>query len=165
VTLLWALYARLQKYEFFRWWAWAWTAFAVFLLTATVSLRVGPTWTPEKSALVLVLLLSGYLEPALLVFGGLSWRSPGKISRRVFWWGIALSVGTALVCFATSVALRQSPLLSFAIRNVPRTLVLAPPYCFVAACSGWNFAGADRMRLPSREFFAFPTLLIRFSIF
>src|SRR6202008_4950197 len=84
VALLWALYSRLQKFEFFRWWAWAWTAFAVYLATATVSLRIGPAWTPLKASLVFVLLLSGFLEVALLVFGGLSWRGPPKPPGPVF---------------------------------------------------------------------------------
>ena len=36
VVLLWGLYARLHKFEFFRWWALAWTAFAVYLGTASI---------------------------------------------------------------------------------------------------------------------------------
>jgi PAS domain S-box-containing protein len=130
VMLLWALYTRLQRYEFFRWWAWAWTAFAIYLLSATISLHLGPAWTARKSGLVLALLLSGYLQPVLLVFGGLSWRAPGKISRRWFWRGIVLAITAAMLCFAASFSYRQIPVLSFAIRNAPRTLVLAAALFF-----------------------------------
>ena len=130
VTLLWGLYTRLQRYEFFRWWAWAWTAFAIYLASATISLRFGPVWTGQKSALVLVLLFAGYLQPVLLVFGGLSWRSPEKISRSLFWRGISLAVTVALICFAASFSWRGFPVLSFSIRNVPRTFALASALLF-----------------------------------
>src|ERR1700739_225829 len=99
VALLWALYSRLHKFESFRWWAWAWTAFAVYLAPATVSLRIGPAWTPLKASLVFVLLLSGFLEVALLVFGGLSWRAPHQLARRLFCTGVRTAVVAASLCF------------------------------------------------------------------
>ena len=125
VALLWALYSRLQKFEFFRWWAWAWTAFAVYLATATVSLRIGPAWTPLKASLVFVLLLSGFLEVALLVFGGLSWRVPHKLPRRLFWTGVGLAVAAASLCFFLGFYWRAIPVASMAARNLTRTFVLA----------------------------------------
>jgi PAS domain S-box-containing protein len=125
VVLLWALYARLRRFEFFRWWAWAWTAFAVYLGTATISLQVGPAWTPLKACLVLVLLLSGFLEVALLVFGGLSWRAPHKLARRVFWTGIGFAVVVALACFILGFYWRTIPVASMAVRNLTRTFALA----------------------------------------
>jgi PAS domain S-box-containing protein len=130
VTLLWALYTRLQRYEFFRWWAWAWTALAIFLLSATISLHIGPLWTARKSGLVLALLLAGYLQPVLLVFGGLSWRSTEKLPRRWFWGGAGLAVAVALLSFAASFSTRHVPVLSFAIRNVPRTFLMASALLF-----------------------------------
>jgi two-component system NarL family sensor kinase len=125
VLLLWALYARLRKFEFFRWWALAWTAFAVYLGTAAISLRVGPAWTPLKACLVFVLLLSGFLEIALLVFGGLSWRAPHKLRRRVFWTGIGVAVVAASVCFFLGFYWRAIPVASMAVRNLSRTFALA----------------------------------------
>ena len=130
VTLLWALYTRLQRYEFFRWWAWAWTSFAIFLLSATASMHLGPAWTVRKSGLVLLLLLAGYLQPVLLVFGGLSWRSTEQVPRRWLWGGLSLAAGAAVLCFAASFGYRQSPMLSFSIRNVPRTFLLASALLF-----------------------------------
>jgi PAS domain S-box-containing protein len=124
VVLLWALYARLRRFEFFRWWAWAWTAFAVYLGTAAISLHVGPAWTPLKACLVFVLLLSGFLEVALLVFGGLSWRAPHNLARRVFWTGIGLAVVAASVCFFLGFLWRAVPVASMAVRNLSRTFAL-----------------------------------------
>jgi len=140
VILLWALYARLQRFEFFRWWAWAWTACAAYLASATVSLYLGPAWTLQKSSAVLLLLLSGFLQPVLLVFGGLSWRTPAKPSRRLFWWGIALAGAAAVVCFAASFALREIPVASFSVRNAPRTLALAAALLFCSAVFGRQFS-------------------------
>jgi len=132
VVLLWALYVRLRRFDFFRWWALAWTAFAVYLGTATISLRVGPAWTPLKACLVFVLLLSGFLEIPLLVFGGLSWRAPHKLGRRLFWTGLCLAVVAASVCFVQGFYWRDIPVASMAVRNLSRTfaLALALLFCF-----------------------------------
>ncbi|MGB7439038.1 MAG: PAS domain S-box protein [Candidatus Acidiferrum sp.] len=124
-TLLWALYARLQRFEFFRWWAWAWTAFAGYLLVGAISLHAGPAWTAKKVLLILVLLVLGFLQPVLLILGGLSWRTGKKPSRRLLWGSLAVALAVSLVCFAFALALRQFPLPSFAVRNAPRTLALA----------------------------------------
>lgn len=125
VVLLWALYARLRRFEFFRWWAWAWTAFAVYLGAAAISLHVGPAWTPLKACLVFVLVLSGFLEVPLLVFGGWSWRAPHKLPRSVFWTGMGLAVVAALVCFFLGFFWRAIPVASMAVRNLGRTFALA----------------------------------------
>jgi PAS domain S-box-containing protein len=131
--MLWTLYTRLQRYEFFRWWAWAWTAFAIFLLSGTLSLHVGPEWTAQKFGLVLLLLLAGYLQPVLLVFGGLSWHSTEQVSRRWFWGGMALAGTTAILCFAAGFAYRHTPVLSFSIRNAPRSFLLTSALLFCCA--------------------------------
>jgi PAS domain S-box-containing protein len=133
VILLWALYYRLQRFVFFRWWAWAWTAFSAYLLTATVSMRIGPAWGAGKAFLVAVLLVSGYLEPLLLIFGGLSWRSQNKPARKLFWAGISATLAASLFCFALSFQLRASPLAAFSVRNTPRTLFLA--YALLFCCA------------------------------
>lgn len=130
VALLWAVYIRIQGFKFFRWWAWAWSFFAFFLALARISMRLGPAWTPQKALLALAMLFAGFLEPVLLVFGGLSWRTPQKPSRRLFWAGIGLSVAAAIACFAFSFALRGVPVESFAVRNVPRTLAIAAALFF-----------------------------------
>jgi len=133
VALLWALYSHFRKFEFFRWWAWAWSSFAAYLAIGTISLRLGTTWTLQKALLVLALLLSGFLEPALLVLGGLSWKTPSKPSRRLIGLEMGLVIVAASVCFAFSYAFRQTPLESFAVRNSPRALVLAAALFFCCA--------------------------------
>jgi PAS domain S-box-containing protein len=136
VVLLWALYSRLQRFGFFRWWAWAWTAFAVYLFTATVSLHRGTAWTEEKAFLIAVLLVAGYLQPVLLIFGGLSWRSPHRPGPRLAWAGILAALAASLVCFVFSFQFRGSPVVAFSIRNTPRTLFLA---CALLFCCGVFF--------------------------
>jgi PAS domain S-box-containing protein len=130
VGLLWALNSRLPQFDFFRWWAWAWTALAVFLASATVSLRLGPTWTPVKFALVCLLLLAGFFQPLLLVCGGLSWRSPTRPLRRFFWLGTVVLFIVASICLFWGFSLRSIPAISFAIRNIPRSLAMAAALCF-----------------------------------
>jgi two-component system, NarL family, sensor kinase len=133
VTLLWALYARLRRFEFFRWWAWAWTSFAIYLATATVSLRLGPAWTVRKATFVSQLIVSGYVQSMLLVFGGLSWRNPKRISPGFLWRGLVIAFAAAAISFALSFSLHGFPAASFAIRNVPRTLALACALQFCGA--------------------------------
>jgi PAS domain S-box-containing protein len=132
-TLLWGLYTRLQRFEFFHWWAWAWTAFAAYLLTATISLHLGLSWTIEKAAVILLLLILGFLQPVLLILGGVSWRTAKPLPRWLFWGGMALVLVVSLLCFAGAFALRDFPFPSFAIRNAPRTLALACGllFCFL----------------------------------
>jgi PAS domain S-box-containing protein len=144
VTLLWALYTRLQRFEFFRWWAWAWTAFAVFLFTGSISLLLGPWWSVRKASTIVVLLAAGYVQPVLLMFGGWSWRNPEKPSRKVFQAGMALALGATLISFILSFALREDLLASFAVRNAPRTLLLAWALlcCFVVFWREYRKSGS-----------------------
>jgi PAS domain S-box-containing protein len=129
-TLLWALYSRLQRFEFFRWWAWAWTAFSIFLFSTAVARRFGAVWTAQEAFLILVLLVSGYFQPVLLVFGGLSWRSTNKPSRKFVWAGIMVALAWSLVSFVVNFQLRASTAVAFSVRNAPRTLVLASALLF-----------------------------------
>ena len=132
IAVLWSLYNRLHRFEFFRWWAWAWTAFSCFLASAAISLYIGTAWTGWKAWFVFTLLVSGLLQPVLLVFGGLSWSSPTRPAKRWLWRGMSLAVSTATVSFAAAVFLRANPLASFVTRNIPRTLAQAAAlfFCF-----------------------------------
>ena len=132
-TLLWGLYTRLQRFEFFHWWAWAWTAFAAYLLTATISLHLGLPWTAKKTFVILLLLVLGFLQPVLLILGGVSWRAAKPLSRWFFWGGMAVVLAASLLGFAGSFALREFPFPSFAVRNAPRSLALACGllFCFL----------------------------------
>ena len=66
VVFLWALYSRLRRADFFRWWAWAWTSFAVYLACGALSMQLGSAWSPLKTVFVILLLLSGFLESLFL---------------------------------------------------------------------------------------------------
>jgi PAS domain S-box-containing protein len=133
ISLLWSLYNRLHRFAFFRWWAWAWTAFSCFLGVATISMQLGGAWTPLKASLILTLLVCGTLQPVLLVFGGLSWRSPSRPSRPAFWWGISLALFAAVSSFAVAFILRASPVVSFGARNLARTVGLTAALLFCCA--------------------------------
>jgi len=133
VVLLWGLHARLGKLDFFRWWAWAWTAFAAYLATASLSLLLGPAWSPLKITLVLLLLFSGFLGACFLIFGSWSWRRPGQPSRSWIWAAVAFSLAASTLCFALGFRLRSEPALNMAIRNFPRTLFLAAALLYCAS--------------------------------
>jgi len=83
-----------------------------------------------KISLVLALVVSGFLQPALLVLGGLSWRATKKTSPSLFWTVTASAIGAASICFFLSLQFREVPLVSFSIRNTPRTLILASALLF-----------------------------------
>lgn len=155
ITLLWTLYNRLHRFDFFRWWAWAWTAFSCFLAAATLSLYVGKAWTPLKSLFILILLVSGTLQPLLLVFGGLSWRSPARPSRRLFWWGISLALFAAAACFAIAFVLRSNPLASFAARNLLRTMAQAVALLFCCVVFWRHFRKTRSVAAAITGFFCF----------
>jgi two-component system NarL family sensor kinase len=138
--LLWALYQRLRKLEFFRWWAWAWTCSAVFLAAAIESVRVGYEWTPLKVTLLLIVMVSGMLQPLLMALGGLSWRLPGQSLESRFKIGICLLIVLSALAFAAGYALRAERDVSFAARNLPRTvsMMAALGYCCFAFFGQWR---------------------------
>src|SRR5215469_1154976 len=138
--LLWALYQRLRKLEFFRWWAWAWTCSAVFLAAAIESVRVGYAWTPLKVTLLLIVMVFGILQPLLLALGGLSWRLPGKSLESPFKAGICLMMVLSALAFSAGYVLRAERDVSFAARNLPRTvsMMAALLYCCCAFFGQWR---------------------------
>jgi two-component system, NarL family, sensor kinase len=132
VALLWALHSRLRRAEFFRWWAWAWTFFAAYLGCAAISLQLGSVWTPIKTLFVVLLLLSGFLEPLFLFLGGWDWRFPGKLSRRWVRPGVAFTLLFTSICFTLGFHWRNEVVISMAFRNFPRTVLLATALLFCA---------------------------------
>jgi PAS domain S-box-containing protein len=138
--LLWALYQRLRRVEFFRWWAWAWTCSAVFLAAAIESMNAGPRWSPLKIALVLVVLLFGALQPLLMALGGMSLQVPGRPLRKWFVAGIYALLILSVLAFAAGYLLRADRDASFAVRNLFRTVSMAAAltYCFVVFVRQWR---------------------------
>src|SRR6202040_1049888 len=105
-VLLWALYLRLRKVEFFRWWAWAWTFSALFLAAAIESVKVGPDWTPLKISLIAAVLVLGMLQSLLLALGGLSWHVPGRSLRKTFKVGLWITLALSAAAFWFGYVLR-----------------------------------------------------------
>src|SRR5262245_47142235 len=81
-VLLWALHARLHREEYNRWWVGAWTLFATFLAVGRVALSFPPDWNLAHWSVVLLASLLGFLSAPLFLYGALSYRSPGAITRR-----------------------------------------------------------------------------------
>jgi two-component system NarL family sensor kinase len=143
-VLLWALYLRLRKMEFFRWWAWAWTSSALFLAAAIESVKVGPDWTPLKITLVVTVLVSGILQSLLLALGGLSWHVPGRSPQKMFRTGLWITLGLSAAAFWVGYTLRMHRDVSFAARNLPRTLTMmaALTYCCFVFFGQWRRKGS-----------------------
>jgi PAS domain S-box-containing protein len=138
--LLWSLYLRLRKVEFFRWWAWAWTCSAVFLAAAIESVRVGPDWTPLKISLLVVVLVFGMMQSLLLALGGLSWRVPERSLKKIFRNGLWVTLALSVAAFSIGYILRSHRDVSFAARNIPRTvtMIAALGYCCVVFFGQWR---------------------------
>jgi PAS domain S-box-containing protein len=143
-VLLWALYLRLRKVEFFRWWAWAWTCSAVFLAAAIESVKVGPAWTPLKISLLVTVLVFGMMQSLLLALGGLSWRVPERSLQRMFRAGLWVTLALSTLVFWWGYTLRSHRDVSFAARNLPRTLSMmaALGYCCVVFFGQWRRKGS-----------------------
>jgi len=139
-VLLWALYQRLRKVEFFRWWAWAWTCSALFLAAAIESVKVGPDWTPLKISLIAAVLVFGMLQSLLLALGGLSWHVPGRSLRKIFKVGLWITLALSAAAFWFGYVLRAHRDVSFAARNLPRTLTMmaALTYCCFVFFGQWR---------------------------
>jgi PAS domain S-box-containing protein len=139
-VLLWALYQRLRKVEFFRWWAWAWTCSALFLAAAIVSFKVGPEWTPLKISLIAAVLVFGMLQSFLLALGGLSWHVPGRSLRKTFKVGLWITLALSATAFWFGYVLRAHRDVSFAARNLPRTVTMmaALTYCCFVFFGQWR---------------------------
>jgi PAS domain S-box-containing protein len=125
VALLWTLHARLRRQAFFWWWACAWTSFALFLSMAALRMQLPPDWAALRAGLALAMLVAGFLQIPLLLFGAWSLDSPGRPTRRWVMAGIGFAVALGALCFALSLLFRDQPLGSFTVRNVARTLLLA----------------------------------------
>ena len=129
-VLLWSLHARLRRQEYNRWWVGAWTLSALFLGLGLLALTFPPGWGLAKGTVVLLTTLVGFSVAPVLVFGAVSFRSPGTITRRVAlaWLAAALLLGA--LSFAASLLWSAQPFTSFAVRHGFRTLTLAAALFF-----------------------------------
>jgi PAS domain S-box-containing protein len=130
--VLWSLYARLRRQEFNRWWACAWTAQALFLLVGRIALMFPRGWTFAKGAVILLSVILGFVVVPMLVFGAMTFRTPGRVSRRLAFAGLASALALGVVTFGVSFAARAQPMASFAIRHGVRALLLTAAFGFAA---------------------------------
>ena len=143
VVLLWSLHTRLVDRPVFKWWAWAWTSFAVYLGVGALGLPLTPGWTFTKIVLVILVAISGSLPPLFLVFGARSVLSAEWPTRRGQRAGLALVLAFSAVTVVLSLWWRN-PLESFYVRIAPRTLALAAAlfYCAWVFLSRWRVNGS-----------------------
>ena len=133
VALLWSFHARLRRQAFSWWWACAWTSFALFLVFAALRRQTPQDWTLVQNGMALPMMLAGYIQIPLLVFGAQSVQVPGRPTRRQVKVGIGLAVAAGAVFFGLSLLWRGQSFGSFTLRNVARTLTLACALFFCAA--------------------------------
>jgi PAS domain S-box-containing protein len=132
VALLWSLHARLRRQEFFWWWACAWTSFAVFLASAFLTRQVQPGWALLKTGVTVLMMLAGFVQIPLLLFGALSLRPvgpPDRLWRRA---GVGLALGAGALTALLSLVWRDQPAISFSLRQAPRMAGLAAALLFCA---------------------------------
>jgi PAS domain S-box-containing protein len=131
VVLLWSLHVRLVDRAVFRWWAWAWTCYGLYLGLATLSLPLAETWTAGKVATVILAAICGFLPPVFLYFGGRSVQDNRLPTRREQTAGLIFALVAALLVVAVSIGWSE-PHESYYVRLAPRTTALAAALLFCA---------------------------------
>jgi PAS domain S-box-containing protein len=124
VALLWLLHARLGRRPFFKWWAWAWTMFALHLAIGALVLPPLADWTRTAAVTVFVATLCGYLQPVLLTFGAISLHSHTQPSPRWRTAALVLAAAAATMAFLASLGLANA-IDSFCMRLAPRAWALS----------------------------------------
>ncbi|HKW68565.1 MAG TPA: ATP-binding protein [Terriglobales bacterium] len=131
LILLWALSLHLRGEQFFRWWAWAWTCFGIFLVVRVVVLKL-PAWTPLSAGLWLVVAILGFMQAPLLMLGAWSLQPARPTGKRPVFLSLGLATAVAVLIFASAVIWRENVVASAAIRFIPRMLCLAAALLFCA---------------------------------
>ena len=140
VLLLVSLHTRLRQQDFHKWWIAGWTMFALFLALGRLALAFPAQWTVAKGTVVFLTTLVGFLMVPPLIFGAISFRRPGSITRRGAHGAFVAAAAVAIAAFLASTSYQSIPLLSFSLRHAPRTLFLSAALLFC----GWVFF--DRVR-------------------
>ena len=135
VILLVSLHTRLRQQEFHRWWIAGWTMYALFLGLGRLALAFPGDWTIAKVVVVFLTTLVGFLMVPPLIFGAVSFRRAGSVSRLAAQIALAGAAAAAVITFLVSLQFTSPPLLSFSIRHAPRTLLLGATLFFC----GWVF--------------------------
>jgi PAS domain S-box-containing protein len=152
VALLWLLHARLGRRPFFKWWAWAWAMFALYLALGAQAFPLSADWSRSKAAALFLATLCGHLQPVLLIFGAVSLQTPQWPARRWRIAGLALGLAAGTIAFATSLAF-ANPIDSLCVRLAPRAWALGAAAALAVvvfvrrargtrSATGWATAGA-----------------------
>lgn len=128
----WALYRPLLTRAHYRWWAWGWTVFLLFL----IAIRLGFAGLPyAPTATGLLSAPAGLLQVACFALGAVTLRRGGEetaIRTRRVWLGLAIAVGLA-------VGLVLLPVQHDVTRVTARTLVRSPGMALALGYCGWLF--------------------------
>ncbi|HKC71283.1 MAG TPA: ATP-binding protein [Terriglobales bacterium] len=140
LTLLWALSLHLRREQFFRWWAWAWTSFGIFLALRVLVLKLAP-WTPLSASLWLTVLILGFMQAPLLMLGAWSLQLARPTPKRPAFLSLGLATMVAALVFAIAFFLREHVVASAAIRFIPRMLCLAAAllFCTYVLARRWSY--------------------------
>jgi PAS domain S-box-containing protein len=143
VVLLWSLHLRLADRPVFKWWAWAWTSFALYLGVGALGVPLTAEWTAPKITVVVLGAVFGFLPPPLLVFGARSLLSRDLPTRREQRLGLGFIMALGALTIVLS-AWWSDPIESFYVRIAPRTLSLAAAllYCAWVFLSQWRLTGS-----------------------
>jgi two-component system cell cycle sensor histidine kinase/response regulator CckA len=139
LTLLWALSLHLRREQFFRWWAWAWTCFGIFLVVRVLALKLSP-WTPLSTSLWLIVLILGFVQAPLLMLGAWSLQLARPAGKRPAFLSLGLAVAVAVLIFAIAFFWRENVVASAATRFIPRMLCLAGAllFCSYVLARRWS---------------------------
>jgi PAS domain S-box-containing protein len=140
VILLWALSLHLRREQFFRWWAWAWTCFGIFLVVRVLVLKLQP-WTPLSASLGLIVLILGFVQAPLLMLGAWSLQLARPPGKRPAFLSLGLAAAVAVLIFAIAFFWRENVFASAAIRFIPRMLCLAAAllFCTYVLARRWSY--------------------------
>jgi PAS domain S-box-containing protein len=144
-VLLWSLSRHLQGQAFNRWWAWAWTSSAIFLVVAQIQVSLDTAPALVRGTLVFIATLAGFMTVPLLAFGVISFRSPRAIGKKLAIPGLSAALAVGALTFAASL-LWTDPIASFSVRQGARTLALGVVLLFCAwvfferARATWSWA-------------------------
>ena len=131
-ALLWTLYARSVRRDFFRWWALAWMSACGFLLLGIFSVRLAFASPLAKGVLILGATELAFLQVPWLMLGGWTLRS-GNVEAK---WARISTIGALAIgglTYALSLAPDHAPETAFFLRSVPRTVAMAAAMLFCTA--------------------------------
>src|SRR5262244_439228 len=120
---------RFPDEDFLSYWAWAWAAYAGFMLFGGASVQLSKLRLPSE-VLALPSMLAGYVQAALLVLGAERSRRPVGASKGRGHWTIAVAAVVALVVFFLSML---EPGDRVAVRLASRQPLLGAAYFYCAA--------------------------------